>query len=1404
MNHNRFLLSALAALLMQGAYAQQPYGGCWHPERVRTWSPETDRDAKFNRARVPLANRFKEPSLMKANEYQWYEGQICNATILYPTCSQCPSQGDNNFTGYQPTYWQYMDKLVYWAGSASEGIIIPPPAPTIDAAHAQGVKVLGQIFFPPPAYGGTQEWVAQMLEKEDGKYIFAKKLYDIARYMGFDGWFINEEISTDDWTGWVKEFMSYADADGQSQMEIQWYNARNNVDVKMMKTHANTSQFLEYGYTGDYRKYADEIGCSVEQTFSKLYAGVQVVESGFLGWNKQLRAAMPKTGHVGSLDLFCPEEHIWKDKVKDLLNTSDNCGEKAYTAVAKVFNNEEDMWVNDESDPSYITKDNDDEYGWQWLEGVSAAVLERSAIQSMPFVSSMSVGVGKHRFVNGKIAGTHDWYHSGMQSVLPTWRWWIENRGKLKVAIDWDDAWNVGSSFKISGKLTAGDHLMRLYKTMIPVTAGGVLRVVYKGGTGAVLEARLSSESSVNPDITLQPSLREDGGWTVAEYDLSSLNGKTLYMVALNIKASEAVSAFSMNLGEVAVLPKDYKPEMMSVQNFGTTSVLGDEKGDVRLTWDYTWSDDFDHFDIYTQTSDGVATLVGQTRDEAFYIPTFSRNGDDKSLHVRMDAVMKDGTSSKVGELDLAYPAPSAPVVRLFMDKSYMKVGDTFTVTARGTGRPTGFEWVLPEGLEFADGSTNVSNPVTLKAVKSGRQTLVVKATNAVGTSTTDIQAVDVYDNDTEYAKVKNVVLGKTVVAYNGSTNKDEVPSKIIDGETYPSSTADKWCNVGSDNYVTFDLEGQYRLYGFKIYDCNSGPETGDQISSYQIAVSDDGENWTTVIDEENTSGQSVKNAFMAPVNARFVKFMPHVDGTLRVWEFEVYGIDDTKFTVSVPSRQLTMETNEVQEIVLTYDLNGEQRAENFSCSAMASSPLVTIGEVRENADRSQFVIPVRSAASTGTCQLTLRLDNGAAYRLERVDVTVDNSKQPNVLAGMKAKVRSYSTDSDSGNPQFTEYEVDGLTDGNKAEEALAMIETPSVHKYDLWSIFEAGTADGWNLSKVKVFIPSNNVGVSDNDMKGTVNKDIALFYGNSLNKLTEAKVFANVGETSELEYVLPESRQCRFVVVKCNLNPFFFPSLAEVQAFEQPTVAEGPVEVSGFNKDFIAEKRSTDAANYRYDWMYALYSSDIQEDGAVANADRELTTNKGTTFRLAPYGDNNVLIVNSSTPQELELLTPVSASALHFLTFSTSGNPEVEFVANYADGSKSEPFSFSIPFWEDNGEDNGAAVTGVKLYDVYYDYVEDSPVLSLYQCDMPVAAAKQVKSVSVARAESAYGTAGILAVSKSDTATSVGTVAAGDSGNGGIAAIYNLQGMLVDKLSPGVYVVKYNNGKTKKVFVKK
>ena len=62
------MLNSCVVVGMQRHESQQPYGGCWHPEKVKNWSPETDPDAKFNRSRVPLATRFQEPQLMKANK----------------------------------------------------------------------------------------------------------------------------------------------------------------------------------------------------------------------------------------------------------------------------------------------------------------------------------------------------------------------------------------------------------------------------------------------------------------------------------------------------------------------------------------------------------------------------------------------------------------------------------------------------------------------------------------------------------------------------------------------------------------------------------------------------------------------------------------------------------------------------------------------------------------------------------------------------------------------------------------------------------------------------------------------------------------------------------------------------------------------------------------------------------------------------------------------------------------------------------------------------------------------------------------------------------------------------------------------------------------------------------------
>ena len=1406
MKFRRYFISALLATATSlGVYAQQPYGGCWHPRDIKSWSPETDPAAKFNRSRVPLATRFHEPELMKANSSQHYEGQICNATILFNMCSLCPSQGADNFIGYQPTYWQYMDKLVYWAGSASEGIIIPPPAGSIDAAHQAGVKILGQIFFPPKDFGGDPEWVQELVAKENGKYPYAKKLYEIAKYLGFDGWFINQETSgsgvkSATWAEFIKEFNSYADAAGDTQMEIMYYNALGVIDATVLKSHKNTSMFLEYYSEGDYRQYAKDINCTEAETFGKIYAGVQCVRSGLTGYQSSLDKAFPSSGHVGSLALFCPEERSWKDNVRNLLGTSDDNGTKAYAAIKQTFDNEEQAWVNTAGDPS--TGGNG---SWS---GISGAVLERSAITSMPFVSNMCVGVGKHRFVNGEKQGTQDWYHSGVQSVLPTWRWWIENRGDLKVSIDWDDAFNHGSSFKISGTLN-GNALMRLYKTMIAVSDGGVVRVVFKGADTP--ELKLSTTSSVNPDVTLAATATsQKNGWTVADYDLSSLNGKTIYMVALNLVGK---GAFGMNLGQVAMLPASYAPKTVAVDNLQLVHRLGENGGDIRVTWDFDWSTDLDHFDVYLTTASG-RRLVGQTRDEAFYIPAITREGNEDGVTVEVVPVTKDMAQQTPVSAKADYPKPGAPVVSLKLSRSCVKVGETVTLTANGTGSPTAWKWILPATLQLVDGALT-DNVITVKALAEGTQKVTVESTNALGVSSTAFDALDVLaDND--YSRLQNIALHKKIYSYSGCTNSKEAPENIVDGITNPSSTSQKWCNVSPDNWVIIDCQGLYRIYGFKIYDCKAGPENAENIRDYTIEVSADCKNWTKVVDEKDKSAVDIKEDYIVPVLGRYIRFSPSVSGTLRVWEFEAYGIDNVKMSIDANASQLKVNTGETKNIEVSYNLNGDDREPSFACNAVASGN-VEIGDITEDMQVGKFIIPVTGGELIGESDILITVTNGAAYKEAEVKVYVDNAERPNVLAGLDARLRHYKDDY-SATASYDETTVATLTDGDTATEGCESIEMPSSHADDFWAVFEA--ADLWHLSKVKVYLPGNNRGVNDNGREGNVNSSISIAVGNSLDKMTRVKTFEQLGDVSELEYIFPKYQDARYLAVICNLNPYFYPSLAEVEAYEQVESAVPvcvPLELTGWTDDVIAEglpskeyvSGQVDDENY-----WSLYTAGVQEKGAIAGDDRMVKSVSGLTYKLQPYDQNNSVTLRERYDEcVLTLKEPVRCQKIHLLAFSGDDSTAgINVTPIFEDDSEGEEKYYGLSSWDRTdsyavGKTFGVVFSGVTdRYQTTEDEIDDSDhFLREKTYSLDEGNTKKLKAIRIESDK--WYVANVLAVSCTGMPSDVLAVDGAPLAPAADAvpvAYYNVQGVKVSRPVSGLYIVSFSDGTTKKVLIKR
>jgi mannosyl-glycoprotein endo-beta-N-acetylglucosaminidase len=126
--------------------SDQPFTSYWFPLEILNWSPSTDPDAPYNRSGVLLKNKYFDSITVVNPNARVNEAKV-NPLSAFASTSDNPSQGSLNINYYTFSYWQYIDQLVFWGGSAGEGLILAPNPTLIDAAHRNGVKVLGNVFF---------------------------------------------------------------------------------------------------------------------------------------------------------------------------------------------------------------------------------------------------------------------------------------------------------------------------------------------------------------------------------------------------------------------------------------------------------------------------------------------------------------------------------------------------------------------------------------------------------------------------------------------------------------------------------------------------------------------------------------------------------------------------------------------------------------------------------------------------------------------------------------------------------------------------------------------------------------------------------------------------------------------------------------------------------------------------------------------------------------------------------------------------------------------------------------------------------------------------------------------------------------------------------------------------------
>ncbi len=877
---------------------RQPESSYWFPAGLLEWKAEEDEDLRFNVSSVPLAKRADLAELETVNSTQNKDTKVMAVSIMNGSTSGNSPHGLNKMNANTFSYWQYVDLLVYWGGSSGEGLIVAPSADVVDAGHRNGVKVIGTIFMPQAAHGGKMQWLEDLLtRKEDGSYPVADKLIEVADVYGFDGWFMNQETEgtdeeplTADHAARMREFLSYY-KEKAPELELIYYDSMT-VDGKMDWQNALTEKNAAYLMNEDGEAVADEMFLNFWWTTEKLageellkasaglakekgidpydlYAGVDIQSNGYdtpVRWDL---FENPEGGTYTSLGLYCPS---W-----------------AYFSAGTVqdfWKQENKLWVNSKGDPSYEADVSGDDTQWR---GVSAYVVERTAVTELPFVTNFCMGNGYGFYKNGQLISMLDWNNRSVSDILPTYRYIIENGEGNTLAADLDvgDAYYGGNSLILRGDVKEDtESVIKLYSADLDAQEQMIFTTAAKvRGPEVALDAVLALDDG--SEVILEGDKKVGEEWTVVSYDAASLAGKTIKTISYRIKAGEDANGLQLRLGNITMAgPESF--ESASVSNVQVLDSEFDEDGmyaGVRLAWE---SDvDSEYYEIYRMNQDGTKSFLGVSNTDSFYINTLPRTDETNKSEfevVPVNGLLEEGSGSAVV---MDWPDNSIPKAAFTADVTLAAPGQTITFTSLCSQNTQKVTWTLTgSDTESAQGDT-----VSVTYPEAGIYGVSIKAENESGSGEASHESYIVITD----SAAQGLVLLSQGAATEADTyvNDNEAPQFAVDGDI-----SKKWCATGgAPHEITIDLGEVRAVSVVDISHAEAGGESADMnTKSYAIYVSEDGGAFEEVRSVTRNTAGTTHDTF-APVNARFVKLVVNKptqgsDSAARIYEIEVYGLE--------------------------------------------------------------------------------------------------------------------------------------------------------------------------------------------------------------------------------------------------------------------------------------------------------------------------------------------------------------------------------------------------------------------------------------------------------------------------------------------------------------------------------
>ncbi|WP_185154128.1 hypothetical protein [Fulvivirga sp. M361] len=624
-----FLLFLSSSIAQPTYEANQPYSSYWFINEFLQWNPEKDPHAKFNVSHVALKARFVDSSTQLRPELS-AEPSIVSLVPTYRSTSKHPSQGFQTVEEYAFPFWQYIDYFVQWGGSAGEGLIVTPAVPWVDAAHRNGVKVLGTVFFPPNAYGGKEEWVREFLRKdEQGNFPVADKMIEVAGYYGFEGWFINQETKGLNETDALnmQAFLAYYQQRSKGRFKVMWYDAMiedGRVIWQDELNHHNSGYwqkndqklsdilFIDFGWSTTQQEDSHQRARDLGRSPWELYSGIDVQQRSYkspVNWKGLYKNDKPYTTSIG---LYWPSStfNIAQDKQP----------ESVYLEEQKFWNGT----VLDEDVPAWRSK--------EW-KGFARYFPARSVLSELPFVTNFNYGLGRFYNEKGKRLSDAEWHNLSNQDILPTWQWQVDTT-KLAAAFDFNESYNGGSCLRFDFKQKDEEVFVPLYKTNFDLQGNEKIELVAKGKGKLKLTVNFANGTSKDHAVEVTEK------WQL--FSFKTLDHTSERIVKIGIKTQGNVGDF-IHIGQLAVRAGTHTK--IARPTISCESFIKGDKAEVYL---HIESDkNGHHHNIYQVNPDKSKTWLGQTHSTDYYLPALQKGASKTYAIIEVVSVAKDGSKSK-------------------------------------------------------------------------------------------------------------------------------------------------------------------------------------------------------------------------------------------------------------------------------------------------------------------------------------------------------------------------------------------------------------------------------------------------------------------------------------------------------------------------------------------------------------------------------------------------------------------------------------------------------------------------------------------------------------------------------------------------------------------------------------